>query len=132
MELLMFDRIQDLWLLYHIKWWRFNMVSKPKVLWIPPPLLCGHVKKKKKKPKVLSLKIDSKNSPHTLIKYFTYWISLIKIEFKLSPRGSSIGWRSRLMKHESLVQILSPPLVWTCQKRKKKWSLNPHVRDSVK
>jgi hypothetical protein len=37
-----------------------------------------------------------------------------------SPRDSSIGWKPHLMKRRLLVRILPPPLVWTCQKKKKK------------
>jgi hypothetical protein len=35
--------------------------------------------------------------------------------FLMSSKGSSIGWRSRLMKRRSLVRISLPSPVWTCQ-----------------
>jgi len=49
-----------------------------------------------------------------------YKFPLILILRPMSPRDSSIDWRPRLMKLMSLVWILSPSLVWTCQKNKNK------------
>jgi hypothetical protein len=33
--------------------------------------------------------------------------------------SSSISWRLRLMKRKLVVRIPPPPLMWTCQKKKK-------------